>query len=985
MKRGLALLFFLIASVGVFAFAETWEYNGVYCGGLNEQSFDHWSASHSAGGVTYAWIDNAEGLYNIRWRRYAYCDTPNWTDPVNVTNSEDFKSCLFVQSLAGGCSILVWRFRDQNGEGIKAQKVDSTGVSLWAHDGVTVYAKPDSCESFDLVGVVPSFSSAFIILRTCATGCSPAFNAYKLTSQGGLAWSPESRRLFTGSWYVSETDGLYSSDGLGGLAAINLFDSGDGCSLHLVRVHSDGTFLGPPEGIAMDDSLHAAWRPRVMKYAEGAVVVTWTSMNPQDGWRTRLLLQIQESDGTKRFPLPIQLSFADFVDHWVSFGMDVNKLGIVFVACSDEHTGDRIVQAVSPDGGLLWGQEGVSLPVGCGEDEYIPRVCAFGDQACFVLNEHDPAQFYSSRLSFINQGEMIWSQILGIHDGYSDGHPRLFHSEIGCNAVWEQDMQCQREIWSQKFSADGQTHFPNRGIRAGYVPHWGDKPLTAFSGGYVYILQNRYGWMHMQILDPEGRKRLDPREIQGEFFSHSSSNTPYLQQYVLGDGLGNLNYIFAKYDTLRVIQYGPDGTPNWRTPNLQPSFQYVYGVSSANHDHELYVYWLTEDGLMLQRVQNGEPLLPEPHLVIPGELMNTETGLIAVEDYILVVNHGHFLRAMRVNPDGTQAWASNGVLPGGVGDTACLGFPFADDAGLTVVWAKNATSDHSILYRQYTPDGVALEDSARVLATETSTIYNLRVVRDDGGYTILYSQKPGACQYLTMTRYNRDMEQLWSLPHLAPDMIDLLDTDYIYNISRSNPTLTVLQSGILATWNTVDESLGQNICALFVAFNGQIADGPRILCDHPFAQIPEQVFAAGENRAVVVWRDDFAMASPPVSYSPEITPLWAQKIDYSANVSAEEVPPSPATLFLAAPYPNPFNPLVNLDYSLPTAGKVRLDIFNVRGERIRRLVDETIPAGSHRIQWNGDDDHGVRMGAGVYFVRMRQGASIITRKVLMLK
>jgi hypothetical protein len=76
----------------------------------------------------------------------------------------------------------------------------------------------------------------------------------------------------------------------------------------------------------------------------------------------------------------------------------------------------------------------------------------------------------------------------------------------------------------------------------------------------------------------------------------------------------------------------------------------------------------------------------------------------------------------------------------------------------------------------------------------------------------------------------------------------------------------------------------------------------------------------------------------------------------------------PALTMSAAP--NPFRNATEISYALPSAGRVIVEIVDVRGRRVSRLrEDEQLP-GTHRVVWNGKDDSGQRAGAGIYFARI---------------
>ncbi len=81
-------------------------------------------------------------------------------------------------------------------------------------------------------------------------------------------------------------------------------------------------------------------------------------------------------------------------------------------------------------------------------------------------------------------------------------------------------------------------------------------------------------------------------------------------------------------------------------------------------------------------------------------------------------------------------------------------------------------------------------------------------------------------------------------------------------------------------------------------------------------------------------------------------------------------------------YPNPFNPVTTIQYDLPVASFVKLEIFNIRGELIRSLVNSERPAGEYRVLWDGKNDDGVRVSSGLYFYKIETNSFTKTRKMI---
>ena len=94
---------------------------------------------------------------------------------------------------------------------------------------------------------------------------------------------------------------------------------------------------------------------------------------------------------------------------------------------------------------------------------------------------------------------------------------------------------------------------------------------------------------------------------------------------------------------------------------------------------------------------------------------------------------------------------------------------------------------------------------------------------------------------------------------------------------------------------------------------------------------------------------------------------------------------TPGDFRLYANYPNPFNPTTTISYDLPSAGHVRLEVFNLLGRKVTTLVDEYQTAGFRKVDWNGQNEAGETVSSGVYFYRLTTGNYVQTKKMILLK
>ena len=84
-------------------------------------------------------------------------------------------------------------------------------------------------------------------------------------------------------------------------------------------------------------------------------------------------------------------------------------------------------------------------------------------------------------------------------------------------------------------------------------------------------------------------------------------------------------------------------------------------------------------------------------------------------------------------------------------------------------------------------------------------------------------------------------------------------------------------------------------------------------------------------------------------------------------------------------YPNPFNPSTRIEFNIPVTNNVKIEIFNVIGQKVRTLLDETRAPGDYTVVWDSRNDVGQKMSTGVYFVKMESSHFNKTIKVMLLK
>ena len=85
------------------------------------------------------------------------------------------------------------------------------------------------------------------------------------------------------------------------------------------------------------------------------------------------------------------------------------------------------------------------------------------------------------------------------------------------------------------------------------------------------------------------------------------------------------------------------------------------------------------------------------------------------------------------------------------------------------------------------------------------------------------------------------------------------------------------------------------------------------------------------------------------------------------------------------PYPSPTRGEASIELSLPAAADVRADLFDVNGRLVRSLVGGTLPAGLHRISWDGRLTNGTRAPAGRSWMRLSSGGTVTRSSLIVLR
>ena len=84
-------------------------------------------------------------------------------------------------------------------------------------------------------------------------------------------------------------------------------------------------------------------------------------------------------------------------------------------------------------------------------------------------------------------------------------------------------------------------------------------------------------------------------------------------------------------------------------------------------------------------------------------------------------------------------------------------------------------------------------------------------------------------------------------------------------------------------------------------------------------------------------------------------------------------------------YPNPFNPQTTITFDLMQSGLVQLKIYNIIGEEVKTLINNSMLPGNHQISWDGTDNVNKKVASGIYIYTLKMDNAIESHKMILLK
>lgn len=214
----------------------------------------------------------------------------------------------------------------------------------------------------------------------------------------------------------------------------------------------------------------------------------------------------------------------------------------------------------------------------------------------------------------------------------------------------------------------------------------------------------------------------------------------------------------------------------------------------------------------------------------------------------------------------------------------------------------------------------------------------------------------------------------------APEGLLLSTQDNLSDYCITPGSVQAPNDFVVATWTELFDNSPQFKINLIDASGGLLLGSHGVnLMDNEEKMFSLNATLVADNQIMYTW-----VREPTTNIFTIFRSIQAQMFDFT-TVDNDNNDSEPLTLNLLQNYPNPFNPETTIAFNVPTSGLVKLEVYNLKGQKVKTLINDNLISGNHSIVWNGRDNDNKQVASGVYFYRLKSGGNSQTNKMILMK
>jgi hypothetical protein len=263
--------------------------------------------------------------------------------------------------------------------------------------------------------------------------------------------------------------------------------------------------------------------------------------------------------------------------------------------------------------------------------------------------------------------------------------------------------------------------------------------------------------------------------------------------------------------------------------------------------------------------------------------------------------------------------------------------------------------------------------------------FNLALAQDSGVKDTCYVDRimkvlPGTQVIMNVYIVNDTNLGAYTIPLAFPDTATILDIT-LDSVSFVGTRSEAAQYKTDAS--SIDNAKNRvNVFAVW--FTGDLAPGN--VASGPVAKIYFTTGSSWDSTRYVpvdtiLWPPIQELEFTPVSGNGFMPVFWKGALE----VREVNTPSKPTVFSLSQNYPNPFNPKTLIKFTLPKDSWVKMEVYNILGQKVKTLVDERLTAGVKEVEWDSKGDNGLEVASGIYFYRIKADDFSDIKKMVMMK